>query len=61
MERLHRTLEGSYTKADGVSADPEDALMALLNLMNEHVGGGGEILAAVESKKPKAPAAKSRK
>ena len=45
MENLHRTLQKSYTRPEGTSADPEDALMALLDLMNEHVGGGEEILA----------------
>lgn len=46
IEGLHRTLEASYTKHPSDSADPEDALMALLNLMNEHMGAGDEILAA---------------
>jgi len=45
MEGLRKTLETSYTKKEGESADPEDALMALLNLMNENVGGSDEILA----------------
>lgn len=53
MERLHRTLEASYTKPAGASADPEDALMALLNLMNEHLGGGDDVLAVSDSKPAK--------
>lgn len=56
MESLHKTLEASYTKPHGASADPEDALMALLNLMNEHLGGGDEVLPVSEGK----PAARGK-
>ncbi len=56
MERLHKTLQSSYTKSHSSSADTEDALMALLNLMNEHLGGGDEVLAATEGK----PAARGK-
>jgi len=56
MERLHKTLQSSYTKPHTASADPEDALMALLNLMNEHLGGGDEVLAVSDGK----PAARGK-
>lgn len=44
MEQLHRTLQTSYRKPSGDSADAEDALMTWLNLLNEHVGGEEPIL-----------------
>lgn len=43
MEQLHTTLQSSYSKG-AAKADPEEALMTWLNLMNEHMGGEQPIL-----------------
>jgi hypothetical protein len=61
MEGLRETLQASYVKSDAQSADPEDALMALLNLMNEHIGGADEVLTAPSGKNPKPAAAAGKK
>src|SRR4051812_2580031 len=53
MDKLRKTLESSYSKKDDKPADAEDALMALLDLMNEHIGGSDEILATADSKSNK--------
>ena len=58
MDGLRKTLEGKYAKDASGSADPEDALMTWLNLMNEHVGGDEDILGADGKTTAKRPAGK---
>lgn len=58
MESLHQTLQSSYSKTGGTKADPEDALMTWLNLLNEHMGGEEPILGnEKDNAKPAATAA----
>ena len=59
MEQLHKTLQTSYSRKPGETVDAEDALMTWLNLMNEHVGGNGKILA--KDSKPTAGASSAAK
>jgi hypothetical protein len=60
MDKLRKTLESSYSKKNDQPVDAEDALMALLDLMNEHIGGSDEILATADSKSKKpSPAARA--
>jgi hypothetical protein len=57
MEQLHKTLQQSYSKKTNEEADPEDALMTWLNLMNEHVGGNQKILGTEKNSKGASAAA----
>jgi hypothetical protein len=60
MDKRRKTLESSYSKKNDQPVDAEDALMALLDLMNEHIGGSDEILATADSKSKKpSPAARA--
>jgi hypothetical protein len=58
MDNLRMTLQGKYARGEGASADAEDTLMTWLNLMNEHVGGGEDILGADGKTKAPKPAGK---
>jgi hypothetical protein len=64
MEQLHKTLQTSYSKSANEEADPEDALMTWLNLLNQHVGGEDHILTGdtkTAAAKPAAGAATAAK
>jgi hypothetical protein len=52
---IRETLKRSYTAGEGKSANPEDALVVWLELLNERIGG--ESLLAVADKHDATPSA----
>jgi hypothetical protein len=44
LEKIRKTLQSSYMAPAGAKANPEDALLLWLDLMNEKIGGEGTIL-----------------
>lgn len=59
MASIRETLRKGYSTKSGVAADPQDALLAWLELLNEHVGGDA-IVASLDGSDVDPKAAKPR-
>lgn len=67
LEDIRRTLQASYISPAGTKADPQEALLVWLDLMNERIGGESTILGdgadevEAEEKKPRKKKARRKK